>query len=108
MPETSQSNSVAQVASQVVKTTQGRLFSVIGYNAKASAQFIQVHNAAALPSEAAVPIISFTVAASSNFSWVSPNPDGTNFSDGIVVCNSSTQPTKTIGTTDTWFNVEYV
>lgn len=107
MQEKSFSSSVAAVASAVIKATPGRLFTLFGYNAKTSAQFIQVHNAAALPADTAIPIISFAAGASSNFSLVIPD-DGWVFSNGIVVCNSSTLATKTIGTTDCWFNVAYL
>lgn len=104
--EPSEAHTTALAASLVVKASEGTLLTVNGYNSKGSAQFIQVHNAAALPSDTAVPIIVFTAAASSNFSYTLDNA-GQTFSTGIVVCNSSTAATKTIGSADCWFNVRY-
>lgn len=101
-----QAKSVAYVASLVVKAAPGALFSFYGYNSKASAQFIQIHDAAALPADAAVPMFVITVAASSNFSF-DLGRVGVRMATGIVICNSSTGPTKTIGSADCWFNVLY-
>lgn len=95
--------STAYEASHVLKNAAGTLISLIGYNSKTAAQFIQVHNAAALPADAAVPSYVFLVPASSNFSLDIP-VTGAPFTTGIVVCNSSTGPIKTIGTTDCWFS----
>jgi hypothetical protein len=94
--------SVAAEASHVLKNSAGTLISLVGYNGKASAQFIQVHDATAVPADAAVPAYSFTVPASSNFSLDIPIT-GAPFTTGISVCNSSTQATKTVGSTDCWF-----
>jgi len=95
-------HSTAYEASKVLKATPGTLLSLTGYNSKGSAQFIQVHDAAALPADAAVPAYTFTVAASSNFALDLPLT-GAPFAAGIVVCNSSTGPAKTIGSNDVWF-----
>jgi len=100
-----QKSTSAAAASLVIKLGPGRLTHLIGYNAKVSAQFIQLHDATALPADAAVPIAVITVAASSNFQIQLP-PDGLDFNTGIVVCNSSTYATKTIGSADCFFTAQ--
>lgn len=95
-------SSTAYEKSHVLKETPGYLVSLVGYNSKASAQFIQIFNSATVPANGAVPIYTFTVPATSNFSLDIPAA-GANFSTGIVVTNSSTGPTKTIGSDDCWF-----
>lgn len=89
--------SAMSAASLVVKASAGTLFSLTGYNA-GPAQFLQVHNAATLPANAAVPLCVVSVPAQSNFSleWKLGLPCST----GIVFSNSSTAATKTIGSAD--------
>ncbi len=95
----------AHAASSMIAAAQpARAFLLVGYNAKASAQFIQLHNASSVPADSAVPEYTFTVPASSNFS-LDLSQYGDFFSVGIVVCNSSTQATKTIGSADCSFTM---
>ena len=102
----SYSDSVAYVASVVAKASSGTIFSVTGYNASASAQFIQIHDAASLPADTAIPKVILSVPASSNF-YYDFGEIGRFCENGIVVCNSSTGETKTIGSADLWLNVQY-
>lgn len=101
----SAAQTTAFAASLVVKAAAGSLYGFSGYNS-GPAQFIQVHNAASLPADTAVPIVVFKAPAADNFSWDSGGA-AYPFSTGIVLSNSSTGPTKTIGAADCWFNALY-
>lgn len=99
-------STTAVAASLVVKAGAGALLGFSGYNGSASAQYIQVHNTASLPADTAVPVIVIKAEAGENFSFASTKP--ITFATGIVVCNSSTLATKTIGSADCWIQAEYV
>ena len=96
----------ALAASLVVKDTRGTLYGLTGYNNKSSSQFIHIHDAASLPANGAVPAIIFDVPATSPFSL--DYNVGREFQIGIVISNSSTAATKTIGSADCWFDVQYI
>lgn len=91
----------------VAKSGRATLFGFTVYNSNAAAQFIQWHDAQTLPADGAVPAGVISVAGSSDrtISWVIP---GRFFSRGIVLCNSSTAATKTVGAADCLFDVQYI
>lgn len=96
----------AYAASLVVSALPATLLGLTGHNSSASAQFIQVHDAKTLPADTAVPKLVISVAASTSFGIYFASI-GREFDSGIVICNSSTGPTKTIGSADCWFDVQY-
>jgi len=95
-------STTAYASNLVLSATPKKLFGLSGYNSKATAQFIQLHDAATLPADTAVPVVVFNAPPLSNFS-LDFGANGRSFATGIVACNSSTGPTKTIGSADCWF-----
>ena len=101
VPSSTRVSSTAYEASHVLKNAAGTLLSVAGYNSGPQ-QFIQLFNSTTVPANTAVPVAVFTVPATSNFSYDVP-VTGIPFTTGIAVSNSSTGPTKTIGSADCYF-----
>lgn len=97
-------NSTAYEASRVVKASAGTLRSLTGYNS-GPAQFVQLHNTTSLPADGQAPILILPLPAQSGFAFEWTN--GIPCSTGITICNSTTGPTKTIGSTNCFFTVGY-
>jgi len=100
-------HSNAYAASLVVKSGPGKLYGFSVYNANAGTQFILMLDAAALPADGVVPCMPFPVATLTTL-LVSYGDTGRSFDTGIVLCNSSTGPTKTIGAADCFFDAQYL
>lgn len=75
-------------------------------NTSAAAQYILVFDLAVLPADGAVPDVSFTAPAASDKGvlWIPARK----MLQGIVICNSSTAGSKTIGAADCFFDVQYL
>lgn len=89
-----------------VKTTDGWLYGFTFTNTNAAARFVQVFDAPSVPADGAVPLLAKSVAAGDavGFSWLPPR----RFESGLVICNSTTQASKTIGTADSLFDAQYL
>lgn len=94
------------VASLIVKASSGNLYKIIGYNNLGSDQFIQIFNTTTLPADGVAPHIVQKVLANQNFE-IDFGDVGIFLSTGIVVCNSSTVATKTIGAANCWINAVF-
>lgn len=98
-------STTAYAKSLVISSSPAKLHRITGYNSGA-AQFIQLHDASSLPADTAVPAVVITAGATSNFT-IEFGESGRLFTTGIVVCNSSTAPTKTIGAAaNCWFDAQ--
>lgn len=99
-------NPAAAVASGVVKNKPGAVFGWTITNTNAATRWIQFFDAATLPADTAVPLITIqlTTGATSQVTLIRPRI----YLTGIVVCNSSTSATKTIGAADSFLDIQYV
>lgn len=98
--------SAALEASAIVKASAGNLYGFVVTNNNASTRYIQIFNSATLPADGAIPALTIPVPAGA----VLPFDTGkfpNYFTNGIVICNSTTQITKTIGAADSLFYVQY-
>lgn len=82
------------------------VYGVTVYSSKAAAQFIQFFDANTIPADGSVPLFAWNVAAHAGvgMGW---QPNGRQFQTGLVICNSSTEATKTIASADTFFDVQF-
>lgn len=85
------------VASLVVKASAGTLHSIVGTVAAGADGYLQIHDAASLPSNGAEPEFTFPVGAASADQPVQVAFPGHVCSTGIVVAWSTTRDTLTIG-----------
>lgn len=106
-PSNARNPSGAYVSNIVAKVSAGQLIGATIFSSKSGPQFIQFHDAAALPSDGAVPELIVQIPANGTYTLYFGNV-GRKFSNGIVVTNSSTGPTKTIGSADCWFDIQYL
>lgn len=92
----------AYVASLIINATGGVLYGLHAHNSNGAARWIQLFDSATLPADTAVPLLIYSVATLTSVQ-LDFGVFGLRFTKGIVVCNSSTGPTKTIGAADSWF-----
>lgn len=100
-------SSVALAKALTVKSGAGLLFGFTLFSSNVAAQFIQLHDATAVPANGAVPVAVFTVATVANLG-VSYMPCGRLFREGIIIVNSTTSSTLTIGAADCFFDAQYL
>jgi len=101
------STSSAYEASRVIKPRPGKMFGASFFNGKASTQYVLVFDATTLPADGTAPTLIYTLSAGSTLG-VDFGVHGRNFTRGIVVCNSSVAISKTIGSADCTFDVQYL
>lgn len=88
------------VTSVVGKASAGTLYQVYGYNGNAATRYIHIFNATSLPANGTAPTLApFAVLAGQWFS-LDLTPFGAYFATGIVVANSTTLATLTVGSAD--------
>lgn len=96
----------ALAASRVIKTGPGIFYAITMTNTNAAARFLQVFDANVLPADGAVPLFSrsIPIADSITIEW----RVGHTFNVGLIVCNSTTSASKTLGSADSIFDVTFV
>lgn len=99
--------SPALAKSIVAKSGCSKLFGFTATSTNVAAQFIQVFDATAVPANGTVPLLTVNVAAASS-AGAYFGAIGRSFDRGIVLANSTTQGTLTLGAADTIFDVQFV
>ena len=94
------------LASNIVITGELRVYGWVVYSSLGSSQFILMFDASALPADGLAPIIPLPVAASNQVAAYYGD-SGRVFNRGIVLCNSTTDTTKTLGAANCLFDIQY-
>lgn len=92
------------LANSLVIAGPGRLFSLTCFNTGPQ-QYIQLFDSATLPANGAVPEVQVKVLADDDRS--EDYGDGIIFRNGIVICNSTTSGSKTIGAADCLIRAQF-
>lgn len=100
------SDAPGKLSASYLATGYLRVYGFSVFNSNAAAQSILMFDASTLPADTAVPLMAFHASAGSVLS-VYYGEMGRLFRRGIILCNSSTATTKTIGAADCFFDVEY-
>lgn len=97
---------VAFVVPAALPGAKCRLHRVIATNTNGATRYIQLFDATSVPGDGSVPLIVFPLTAGQS---TQPPIDfgvyGRVFSNGVVICNSTTEATKTIGSADSFFDL---
>jgi len=104
-PRNASSNALA--SSQVGFAGQGRLYGFSVSSTRASGQFVQLFDASAVPANGAIPILSLNIATGTSIA-VDFGSEGRWMRIGVVVANSTTQGSLTLGSADCLFDVQYL
>jgi hypothetical protein len=99
--------SPALTNSIIAATGAARMYGFTATSTNVAAQFILVFDRLKVPSNGAVPVFAVNVAAAAPISAFYGEV-GRTFDNGIVLCNSTTQGSLTIGAADTIFDVQYI
>ena len=105
-----QPNNATSVALQnqiVVKSGAGRLYGFQVFSNKGAGQFIHAFDAEGAVANGALPVFVLPVTAT-NFVAVNFDLPGRWFFAGIVLANSSTVSSLTLGSADCWFDAQYI
>ncbi len=101
-------SSTAYANNIIIKASPGVLYNLTGYNSKTSSQFILLLNATTvLGNGNATSFPALNVPAGQTFSLDFGGKFGRFFSTGMVIVNSSTANSITIGSADCWFDALY-
>lgn len=96
----------AGLASSFLVPGQVRVYGFVVYSSLAAAQWIQYFDRDTLPADTSVPVIALPIAAKNQLSAYF-GPMGRVFHQGLVLCNSTTDTTKTLGAVNCFFDVQY-
>lgn len=94
------------LTSSIVIPGQVLLYGFTMSSTNVAAQYVQLFDAQEVPADTAVPIM-FKKVATGDSANVYYGEPGRRFTGGIVICNSSTAGTKTLGAADSLFDVQY-
>jgi len=92
---------------RIISAGSARLYGISGYNSLGAGQFVLLFDGTVLPASGATAVVVIPVAATAGFSayWGSV---GRWFLQGIVVANSTTAPTLTLGAANCWFDAQFI